>query len=262
VTGNWGESALQLSTTGVVQTSFTPAGYANLNAYDLDLGDAGAILFSSTNATAPNLMVTAGKSGIVYVLNRASLGGMHSGNTGAVQVFTGTTKGCGTGPGQHQCYEVHNPAFWALTSGDPMLYIWGYGDVMRVFDFNQTTNQFTLDPNQGTVSAPNYPGGQLAISANGNTNGMVWAVVATTNTSPGQGALYAFDATNVSQPLFVSTDYWFSTKFTTPTIANGKVYVPTSGSPAGVSPVYSPQLVVYGPCSNCPVAGRPVSQKH
>jgi hypothetical protein len=139
-----------------------------------------------------------------------------------------------------------------LTNGDPILYIWGYGDVLRVWDFNQTTNQFALDPNQGTVTAANYPGGGLAVSSNGNTNGIVWGIIATTNTTPGQGALYAFNATNVGQPLFVSTDYWFSTKFTIPTIANGKVYVPTSPSPRGVSPAYSPQLVVYGPCTNCP----------
>ena len=260
-TGNWGESAILLNYAGIIQSSFTPAGYTNLNEYDLDLGDAGAILFSSTNTTMSNLMVAAGKTGIVYVLNRASLGGLHSGNSGAIQVFTGTTNGCGTGPGQNDCYEIHNPAFWALGSPNPMLYIWAYGDGLRVWDFNQTTNQFALDPNQGTVTASNYPGGGLAVSSNGNSNGIVWGIIATTNTSPGQGAMYAFNATNISQPLFISTDYWFSTRFTIPTVANGKVYVPTSGSPKGITPAYSPQLVVYGLCSNCPAAVRESSPK-
>jgi hypothetical protein len=251
-TGNWGESALLLNGSGAVDSSFTPAGYASLNQHDLDLGDAGGILFPSTNAAAPNLMLAVGKTGNVYVLNRANLGGLNTGNTGAVQVFTGSSKGCGTGPGLLKCYEIHNPALWAPGSANPTLYLWGYGDVLQVWDFNQTTNHFARAPNQGTVTAANYPGGALAVSSNGAGNGIVWGIAAITNTSPGQGALYAFNAINVSQPLFVSTDYWFSTKFTTPTVANGKVYVPTSGSPAGVTPAYGPQLVVYGLCASCP----------
>jgi hypothetical protein len=260
-TGNWGESALLLNAAGGVLDSFTPSGYASLNQHDLDLGDAGAILFSSTNAAQPNLMLAVGKTGIVYVMSRESLGGLQSGNSGAVQMFTGSSKGCGSGPGLLKCFEIHNPAIWAPGTVNPTLYVWGYGDVLRVWDFKQTTNKFVRDPNQGTVTAANYPGGALAVSSNGESNGIVWGIMATTNTSPGQGALYAFDATNVSQPLWVSTDYWFSTKFTIPTVANGKVYVPTSGSPAGVVPASSPQLVVYGLCSSCSDAARGSSRK-
>jgi len=110
-TGNWGESALRLNAAGVVEDSFTPNNYAYLNDYDLDLGDAGALLFTSTNTAAPNLLVAAGKGGMVYVLNRASLGGFNGTNSGAVQIFTETPQGCGAGPGQRQCYEIHSPAF-------------------------------------------------------------------------------------------------------------------------------------------------------
>jgi hypothetical protein len=197
------------------------------------------------------LALAGGKAGVVYVMNRANLGRLTSTNSGAVQVFLETPQGCGTGPGQSQCYEIHSPAFWARTNAAPILYIWAYGDVLRAWDFNPATNQFAPDANPGTLPAPNYPGGGLAVSANGNNGGLVWGIVATTNSLPGQGALYAFDATNVASPLWVSTDYWFSTKFTIPTVANGKVYVSTTASPRSVSPSYSPQLRVYGLCSNC-----------
>ncbi|HUE24692.1 MAG TPA: hypothetical protein VMQ86_23615, partial [Bryobacteraceae bacterium] len=115
-----------------------------------------------------------------------------------------------------------------------------------------------LDANQGTVTAQNYPGAGLAVSANGANGGIVWAIVPTTVTSPldegtsqVEGTLYAFDATNVTSQLWMSTDYWFSTKFSIPTVVNGKVYVPTSASPAAASPAYSPALRVYGLCANC-----------
>jgi hypothetical protein len=245
-TGNWAESVLRVDGTGVVDDSYTPTNYASLNAVDLDLGDAGAILFTSTNPNVQNLILSAGKTGIVYVMNRASLGGF--GGEGPLQSFTATSKPCGTGPGQSGCYEIHSPAYWGSVNGTSMLYIWAYGDVMRVWDFNPATNQFQADANQGTVTAANYPGAGLAISSNGDNDGIVWAIVPTTNSnqSQGQGALYAFDASNVTSQLFASTDYWYATRFTIPTVANGKVYVPTSISPYPVTPKYTPALRVYG----------------
>jgi hypothetical protein len=251
-TGNWGESALRVSSAGVVEDSFTPSNYMYLNGADLDLSDAGAILFTSTNTAAQDLMVAAGKTGMVYVLNRANLGGLSSGNKGAIQSFTGTSAGCGTGPGQSGCYEIHSLAYWARTSGNPVLYFWAWGDSLRVWDFHLSTNQFALDANQGAMSLPNFPGGGLSISANGDDNGILWAIVPVTPLAGAeQGALYAFNATNVTTPLWTSTDYWFATKFTSPTIADGKVYVPSSVSPPSATTPYSPQLRVYGLCSSC-----------
>jgi len=250
-TGNWGESVLRLNGSGAVEDSFTSFNYGVLNRDDLDLCEGGVILFTSSNATVPNLALVGGKSGLVIVMNRASLGGLSSGNAGALQTFTGTTLGCGTGPGLAGCYEIHSQALWNRTSGNSTYYIWAWGDVLRVWDFNAGTNKFRADDDQGRLTAPNYPGGGLAVSANGNSNGIVWAIVPTTSpTSQQQGTLYAFDATNVSTPLWASTDYWFPTKFTIPTIANGKVYVPSS-SPASASPAYTPALRIYGLCGTC-----------
>lgn len=250
-TGNWGKSVLRLNGSGAVEDSFTSFNYGVLNRDDLDLCEGGVILFTSSNATVPNLALVGGKSGLVIVMNRASLGGLSSGNAGALQTFTGTTLGCGTGPGLAGCYEIHSQALWNRTSGNSTYYIWAWGDVLRVWDFNAGTNKFRADDDQGRLTAPNYPGGGLAVSANGNSNGIVWAIVPTTSpTSQQQGTLYAFDATNVSTPLWASTDYWFPTKFTIPTIANGKVYVPSS-SPASASPAYTPALRIYGLCGTC-----------
>lgn len=256
-TGNWGESAVRLSSLGAVQDSFTASNYAALNNSDLDLGDAGAILFTSANPAVPYLMLAAGKTGTAYLMNRASLGGMTTGNAGAVQVFTATSAACGKGPGQSGCYEIHSPALWSRTSGNSMLYVWAYGDVLRVWDFDTTTNRFHLDANQGKVAAAGYPGAGLAISSNGNSGGIVWAIVPAASTGPqASSALYAFDAANVSTPLWVSADSWFATKFTIPTIANGKVYIPASVTASPGSSQYVHQLRVYGLCAGCTQAPR------
>ena len=262
-TGNWGESVLRLTGTGGVSDSFTPAAFQELNGEDLDLCDGGTILFTSSNVIAPNLVLAAGKTGFVYVMNRAAMGGMPAGNAGAVQTFVATSQGCGTGPGRDGCYEIHNPVLWNRTSGASLLYVWAQGDVLRVWDFDPITNNFRLDVNQGVLTAQNYPGAGLAVSANGNTNGIVWAIVPTTATNAQvQGSLYAFDASNVSTPLWMSKDYWFPTKFTIPTIVNGKVYVPTSSSPTTAIPAFTPELLVYGLCLNCPQASHlPASQQ-
>ena len=251
--------SVRLNGSGAVEDSFTSFNYGVLNRDDLDLCEGGVILFNSTNVTAPNLALVGGKSGLVIVMNRARLGGLSSGNEGALQTFTGTTLGCGTGPGLAGCYEIHSQALWNRTSGNSAYYIWAWGDVLRVWDFNAGTNKFRADDDQGTLTAPNYPGGGLALSANGNSDGIVWAIVPTTApNSQGQGTLYAFSATNVSTPLWASTDYWFPTKFTIPTIANGKVYVPTS-TLTSASPAYVPALRVYGLCGPCAQAS-PVSR--
>ena len=252
--GNWGESALRLSGSGVVEDHFAPQNYATLNSNDLDLGDGGVILLVSSNQTAPNLALVAGKSGGVSLLNRAALGGLTGGNSGALQTFTATTSACGSGPGQSGCYEIHSPALWNPPSGETMLYVWAQEDVLRVWDFDPTDNVFRPDANQGKIIAPGYPGAGLAISANGNSNGIVWGTVSSGFLTP--SSLYAFDATNVTKPLWSSTDYWFATKFSIPTVANGKVYVPTSASLASAPTPYSPALRVYGLCGTCAQASR------
>jgi hypothetical protein len=78
-----------------------------------------------------------------------------------------------------------------------------------------------------------YPGTTPSISANGTSGGIVWAV----ENQNGNGVLHAYDATNLGNELYNSTqaangrDSFSDNKFITPMIANGKVYV---GTPTGV----------------------------
>jgi hypothetical protein len=75
------------------------------------------------------------------------------------------------------------------------------------------------------------PGSTPSISANGTTNGIVWAIQADGTGLGGTSILHAYDATNVATELFNSTQnaardgLTVANKFATPTITNGKVYV-------------------------------------
>ena len=73
------------------------------------------------------------------------------------------------------------------------------------------------------------PGTSPAISANGTSNGIVWAHE---NTNP--AVLHAFDAANLAHELYNSTQapngrdkFGAGNKFITPVIADGKVFVGT-----------------------------------
>jgi len=71
------------------------------------------------------------------------------------------------------------------------------------------------------------------VSANGASDGIVWAV----ENDGGAGVLHAYDATDLANELYNSNqavngrDHFADNKFITPMIANGKVYV---GTPTGV----------------------------
>jgi hypothetical protein len=84
-----------------------------------------------------------------------------------------------------------------------------------------------------------YPGPALAVSANGSTNGILWAV----ENSSSQAVLHAYDAANLATEIYNSAQagtrdqFGPGSKFTPPTVANGKVFVGTqadnSTSPPG-----------------------------
>jgi len=86
----------------------------------------------------------------------------------------------------------------------------------------------------GSASAASfeYPGTTPSISANGSSNGIVWAVE-----NGNIGVLHAYEATNLATELYNSAqagsrDQFTDNKFVTPMIANGKVYVGTPSSVA------------------------------
>jgi hypothetical protein len=99
--------------------------------------------------------------------------------------------------------------------------------------FSITNGKLSATPVQ-TAASFTYPGVLPSVSANGTSNGIVWAIENT-----GTAVLHAFAANNIAQELYNSNqaangrDHFGSgNKYITPMIADGKVFAATTNSVA------------------------------
>ena len=185
-----------------------------------------------------NLVVGGGKEGVMYLLDRNNMGHFRSGNNGQIlQSFQASSAGRMNGA----------PVYWNSPTYGPAIYHWAAGDPLKVFRLVGGLFQ-TPAGAQGTALAPGgMPGGMLSLSANGSAGGhrhSVGGALAGRRCQPhtAAGILRAYDASNVTRELWNSQQNAtrdalgnFS-KFSPPTVANGKVFVPS----------LSNKLVVYG----------------
>ena len=235
---DYGDDDIRLDLTkGVltIQDSFTPTNQANLSSSDQDLGSGGAVLLPTQTGANPNLLVQVGKSGTIYVVNRDNMGGYSTTTDTIVQEF-GTEIGGIWGM----------PAYW---NGN--VYFWGKDDNLKAFSVangNLSAGPVSTGPDESGFPAPTP-----AISSNGTTNGIVWAIQTDNYLSNGTEVLHAYDATNVATELYRSSTNAardvapMATKFAVPTITDGKVYVTGSGT-----------VSVYGLLAGSQVAATPV----
>jgi hypothetical protein len=156
--------------------------------------------------------------------------------------------------------HIHGgPVYFNSDQNGPTTYVWGENDVLRGFLFNATTGLLNPTPfATSTMTAPvtnndgAMPGGFLAISANGQSNGILWAstpyndnaVVKTV-----QGVLYAFDADTLNllwsdKTTDARDEIGYFAKYVPPLVANGKLYMATFGALGTTNG--SGALVVYG----------------
>lgn len=233
---NRGESALKLVRSGStlqVASYFTPNNFAFLDQYDLDYGSMGALLIPNSS-----YYLTGAKDGNLYLLNRDDMGG-YSASANNVQqtVFLGSSA------------RLRAQAAYYKGSSKEFVYVWSENTPLYALPFNRTSN--TLESLAATVFLGGGPTGEsgavLSVSSNGlqNGTGIVWASYAFTgdanhNVSP--GILRAFDANDITKELWnnrqnaardLAGTY---AKFSSPTIANGHVYLAT----------FSNRVVAYG----------------
>jgi hypothetical protein len=243
--GDYGDSVLNLSPPAAPGASmqvngwFSPDDEYSLEGGDVDLGSGAPVLLPDQTVGPQHLLVQLGKDGVVYLINRDSMGSFNASTNQVVQYFQATTGFWGT------------PAFWQNN-----LYFAGAGDVLRQFTFDPSTGFATTSSSQSGI-AFGFPDVSPSVSSQGSSNGIVWAIdaglygYASPNAPPvnnqpfncyvspvpapcmGPAILHAYNATNLA------VEYWNSSiagsrdqagnavKFVPPTIANGKVYVST-----------------------------------
>jgi hypothetical protein len=220
---DYGETVLKMNAiTGmVVTTFFTPSNFQALNDDDQDVGSVGTILLPGEQYA-----VAGSKAGVFFLLNGSQLGGYTMGGPDAVlQEWPTDVK------------QYGDPIFY-----NNILYEWGAAWTAVAYQFNGSS--FNLTPLlRGTdvAQAPGYSNEPaLAISANGTTagTGILWASYSVSGLSDGfsyQGVFSAYNASTLnriwsSEDNHSRDDLGGWAKWATPTIVNGKVYIPSFGS--------------------------------
>jgi len=217
---DYGDSVVNLDLTGGMPTAtddFTPYDQSYLASVDHDQGSGGVLILpTQTAGSYPNLLVQAGKSGTLYLINRENLGGYNTSDQ-TVQSFPNAVGNTGV---------WSSPAYW---NGN--VYYWGSHDYLK--QFSLVNGLFSLAPPIESAEQSVFPGETPAISANGNTQGIVW----TLDSDASPAILEAHDASNVATTLYSSatnpardTPPGTAARFTVPTIANGMVYIGTTGN--------------------------------
>lgn len=238
---NTGNSFTKLTPALSLLDWFTPFNTDSLNAGDQDLGSAGLLGLPGTT-----YVVGGGKQGLLYVVDTNAMGHFGSNMTdNVVQEFQAVNG------------QIHAaPVYFNSPATGPAIYLWGSNGHLNSYHFNAASGLFNTTPFASSAMNAQSPGGFLSISANGAQSGIVWAATAYNANSEGgritQGVVYAFDAATLhelwSDKMNDARDEIGDfAKFCAPTVANGKVYVPTFG-PLGTSPgpTGSGQLVAYG----------------
>jgi len=209
---DYGSSILKLNqSTGKLDVAdyFTPYNQSSLSARDLDISSCGVLVLPDQAGAHPHLLVASGKEGTVYVLDRDNMGRFNAaGDTQIVQEFP-----LAVGP------MFSSPVYWNNT-------VYFTGNSKPIKGYGLSGGLLTSVPI--IHSLQNQPGGHApSISANGNTNGILWVI--------GGPQLSAFNAITLTK-LYGTNQ--LATRdasppmahFSTQTIANGRVYVGTQAS--------------------------------
>jgi hypothetical protein len=212
-----GDSVIKLSTPGLaVADYFTPFNQLYLDQADIDLGSSGAVLLPDLAGSLPHqhLLVSAGKEGRIYLLDRDRMGRFNP--AADSQIVQSIESAVG-------------PVFGAPAYFNGTVYFSAAQDKLKAFSVSQAHIE-PLPLSQSSLVF-NYPGGVPSISANGSSNGIVWVVE-----SGYGGTLHAYDASNLANELYNSQMNGSRdalgpfVKFSVPSIASGRVYVGTGNA--------------------------------
>ena len=256
----WGDSLLKFNTNLNLLDHFTPADWLWLECDDLDLSGGGVMLVPGTTQA-----VVGGKQGKMFLVDTTNMGGMQANDAGATQwlwfeqdlspAYTGVCNANNAITGQATNYQIFGTAAFFggsaylgithSTSGSP-------GPVRQfLFSGQLSYGSFTQDS-----IAPGSYGTTPFISSDGTANGIVWMIdhgtpiQAPGGATPTSAILRAYDANDLTNEIYNSAQNaadaaGLGIKFTSPIVANGKVYMGTGHDPLSTA---NPQgeLDVYG----------------
>jgi hypothetical protein len=197
---------------------FTPADTASESATDHDFGSGGPLLVDAKDGSGniKHLAISGSKGQSLYIADRDNMGKFNASHDSIYQELVGAFLGG----------VYSKPSYFNGT-----VYIGVSSDAIKAFPL--TNGKLATAPSSASEVKYYYPGATPTISANGNAEGIVWAI----NTGPNTGftaTLYAYDASDLGTQLYDSSqapnsrDEFNNNKFITPLVINGKVYIGTS----------------------------------
>lgn len=188
---------------------------------DQDLGSAGPVLPPATN-----LLLGAGKDGVLYVLDRNHLGQAigdasklkappsfitWSPDTSIPSYANASPQGnldFKPAPGVKTFHLHSSPVYWDSADHGPMLFVWGENESLRAWSLKAAGATALIARGSELASAElaspasptlgGMPGAMLTLSANGLRDGVVWATApidADANRAVVAGVVRAYDAT-------------------------------------------------------------------
>jgi hypothetical protein len=220
-TNSYGNSFVRLMTSGGLKVAdyFTPYNTISEDNGDADFGSAAPLLLPDMvdpNGIMRHLAVGAGKDGNLYVVDRDNMGQFNATKNDIYQQIRISSN------------ENHSsPIFFNDT-----VYVCPEGQALKAFLV--TKAQLAISPSSQSTHQFGSNGAVASISANGTSNGIVWAL------DWGAGTLFAYDATNLTMELYDSNqaansrDHFSAVggHFITPMVVNGRVYIGTKTSVA------------------------------
>jgi hypothetical protein len=189
---------------------------------DIDLGSGSPMLLpdqTDSSGSTRHLLIGAGKDGNLLLLDRDNLGKFNAGTDTAYQRLSGALPG-----GLFSAFAYFNGS----------VYIADVGGSLKQFALINA--QLSASPTSQSQATFAFPGSSPAVSANGSSSAIVWALTSATS---GAAVLHAYNPANLAQEYYNSTQavnnrdaFGNGEKFITPVIANGKVFV---GTPTGLA---------------------------
>ena len=197
-------SVLKLSRDLELVDFFIPGAVEYLDDHDLDLSGCSPIILPDQGEPFPHVIIATGKQGVIYVLNRDRLGRYFPSDSQIIQELVGVV---GSMRGA--------PAYW-----NGRVYFSAKADRLKVFSVSGGTLSTTpIAQTSLILTGAHAP----SISANGNSDGIVWEF--------NGGDLYAYDA--ITLKMLYNSKQMARDKlpqlshFVTQTVINGRVYMAT-----------------------------------
>jgi hypothetical protein len=242
--GDYGNAFVKLTTAQNILAVADYFAMSNIQAEisaDLDMASGSPVVLpvmTDAQGNARQLVVTAAKDENIYLADTSDMGKFNPTNNDALyeeisDIFTSTNNAPPLHTGQHG-------GIWSVAAYfNGTLY---FGPVHGPITAFPLQDALLSTNSSQSPSIYGYPGATPSISANGASNGIVWALESpaaeatnTVKTLLGAAVLHAYAATNLADELYNSDqatnyrDYFGNANhFTTPMIASARVYVATT----------------------------------